>query len=124
MAKLAATTFHGLNRMLSGSTTTRKIGNNTVATRCWESDNIAITLHGHRIVELAPNGDVMFTLAGYPTVTTRERVNQFLPAGFRLYQSDWTQYLSTRTGEILPLTSSEWVTCDDVSGAASFGALA
>ena len=122
MAHLAATNYNGLSALL-GTRRTRRIGNNTEVERI-TANTLVVTLHGHPIVELTASGVVSFTLAGYPTVTTRERVNQFLPAGFSLYQRDWNQYLSTRTGEVIHVGSTDWITCDDVSGAASFGVLA
>jgi hypothetical protein len=122
VATLAAYTYSGLSNLL-GTRRTRKIGNNTVAERITDN-TLVVTLHGHPIVELTESGVVSFTLAGYPTVTTRDRINSLLPAGFRLYQRDWEQYLSTRRGEIIHVGSTGWITCDDVSGDASLGALA
>lgn len=85
MAKLAGTTFSEIARLL-GDRYQIKIGNNTTA----ENDNgdIVVRLHGHKIVTLTAEGDIAFTLAGYPTVTTKERVNQFLPAGRRVFHKN------------------------------------
>ena len=91
MAKLAATTYSGLDRFL-GERDSRTIGHNTVAERT--GTTIFIRLHGSVIVALCDNGDVMFSLAGWPTVTTRERINQFLPGGNHVHQSNHVQYVN------------------------------
>ena len=75
MAKLAATTFTGLDRFL-GNKSARTIGNNTTAERTLGA--IIVRLHGHHIVTVWPGGRVDFTLAGWNTVTTRDRVNSFI----------------------------------------------
>ena len=76
MAKLLATTYEGLNDLLPPTESARKtIGNNTVAQR----DGLAINvyLHGSLIVTLTELY-IDYSLAGWPTVTTRDRVSQFL----------------------------------------------
>ena len=91
MAKLQATTFDRLDLIL-GSRSRKSIGNNTVAIRTGET--ITITLHGHRIVELFSRDKIVFNFAGFPTLTTRDRINQFLPRGVRVFQRNHVQYLS------------------------------
>lgn len=39
------------------------------------TDGKSIWLHGNKIAEKQPDGSVLLTLAGWPTVTTRERLN-------------------------------------------------
>ena len=74
-----------------------KIGHNTTAER--DDDEIVVRLHGHPIVSLQPDC-VMFTLAGYGTVTTRERVNQFIrPLGHYVAQRDYLQVHGDGDGE-------------------------
>lgn len=36
---------------------------------------------------------------GYKTSTTKERINRYIPGGYRVYQSDFEWYLSTPDGE-------------------------
>ena len=111
MAKLKATTWRGLNKLLSGKPLYKEltIGNNTTAEYV-PSDmtgqrDILIRLHNHPIVRLEPDGGMRdgsgptnFTLAGYGTVTTRDRVNQFIWNDFsgrnRVFQRDFEQYLN------------------------------
>lgn len=47
-----------------------KLGNYT-------TDGKAIYLHGNKIVEKGPNGEINFTLAGWPTNTTRSSLRDF-----------------------------------------------
>lgn len=92
MAKLLATTYEGLNDLLPPTEGARKtIGNNTVAQR----DGLAINiyLHGSLIVILT-EFSIDYSLAGWPTVTTRERVSQFLRHyGFGVGQRNGQQVL-------------------------------
>lgn len=76
MAKLKGTTYAELDNIL-GDYYSVKIGNNTKAVRSGKY-TIDIKLHGHHIVTLFSEGTLRFTLAGWPTVTTRDRVNQFI----------------------------------------------
>ena len=45
-----------------------KVGNTT-------TDGVVLRLHGNLIAEKRPDGAIVATLAGWPTVTTRERLN-------------------------------------------------
>lgn len=90
MAKLAATTYPDLLRLLKGKRDGRAtIGNNTVATIVIGPDmdepEIRVHLHGKHIVTLTP-GSIAYSLAGWPTVTTRERINHFLPSDVKVAQ--------------------------------------
>jgi len=58
-----------------------RIGNNTVSQRY--VDEIVISLHDSPIVRLTHNL-VAINLADYDTMTTRERINQFLPYGYKV----------------------------------------
>jgi len=76
--------------------------------------DILIRLHGHAIVRLEPDdgqrdgsGPVNFTMAGYGTVTTRDRINQFIWNDFsgrnQVFQRDFVQFLN---GE--PIDTYTW----------------
>ena len=77
MAQMKATTFAEIEEMTSrtGSCT---LGNNTTAERNADG-TITVRLHGHAIVTLRSDGSVTVTTAGWDTVTTRDRLNTFLP---------------------------------------------
>ena len=119
MARLKATTWGGLNTILGTRPNDRiVIGNNTTAEYV-ESEmpnqrDILIRLHGHAIVRLEPDdgqrdgsGPVNFTMAGYGTVTTRDRINQFIWNDFygrnQVFQRDFVQFLN---GE--PIDTYTW----------------
>lgn len=112
MAKLTATTYQSLvNLHHRRSKSTVRIGNNTISE--FDGDEVVIRLHGHEIITLHHTGLVRFSLAGFPTVTTRDRINQFLPAGFRLYQSNWEQLVSNPAGEVIRCNRG-WTECHPV----------
>ena len=119
MARLKATTWGGLNTILGTRPNDRiVIGNNTTAEYV-ESEmpnqrDILIRLHGHAIVRLEPDdgqrdgsGPVNFTMAGYGTATTRDRINQFIWNDFsgrnQVFQRDFVQFLN---GE--PIDTYTW----------------
>ena len=60
-----------------------KVGNNTYAVRF--ADGVAVTLHGHTIALFYIDGRIVVDQAGWPTVTTRERIKHLLPEGFRIH---------------------------------------
>jgi len=112
MAQLTATTYTGLLNAL-GNRNSRNIGHNTTASRDSDSDVIVVSLHGNPIVALWPDGTVDISLAGYGTVTTRERVNQFLPPCLSVVQRHYEQKLALRhDGQVsyLPISTFGWHT--------------
>lgn len=100
MAHLTASTYADLiNIVPVGST--RIIGNNTKASTYSESLAgsrnyvVDVRLHGHSIITLARGDWAEFSMCGYGTVTTRERLNHFLvPLGFRVSQNKGEQVLT------------------------------
>tara|TARA_R100000808_G_scaffold1753_1_gene7581 strand:+ start:472 stop:801 length:330 start_codon:yes stop_codon:yes gene_type:complete len=61
------------------------------------TDGNAIWLHGNRIAQRDESGSVWVTLAGWPTVTTRERVNglcEELGCNYRITQKNHNQVLT------------------------------
>ena len=56
--------------------TAKKVGNT-------ETDGQTVWLFGNPIVKREPSGLVLWSLAGWNTVTTRERVNGIVGAGVR-----------------------------------------
>lgn len=117
MAKLRATEYSALVKLLSSKKEfeTIKIGNNTTAEKQWvggvrtpKNLQIVVRLHGHPVAKLHSEdydgGRISVSLAGYPTLTTRDRINQLLPPGVGIFQKDHEQYFwysrSNRTEEI------------------------
>lgn len=96
-SKLKATDHASLSKFI-GEEYRRTIGHQTVAVR--ESDgSILVYLFGNQIARLFADGRVAFTLAGWPTVTTRDRLNQLLPPRWGVCQIKGEQYAYDRLGE-------------------------
>ena len=73
--------------------TTKKLLNHTYAVRR-ENGRIAVRLHNTDVVTFDPNGDVMIDTGGWKTVTTKSRMNQYLPHPLRVYARDFNWYVS------------------------------
>lgn len=79
--------------------TRKSFGNTTCTGTC-------VLLHGNEIARVI-GGKLEINLAGWPTTTTRERLNGILSefgSSLRLHQSQHTQYLGD---EVMPLNA--WV---------------
>lgn len=73
------------------------------------TDGLSVVLLNNTIAYTASDGTVLVTLAGWPTVTTKDRVNAILDscdAGWRIYQRKGVQYRSD-TDE--PIGEHEWI---------------
>lgn len=103
MANLKRTDYRGLVELCEQGRGAAVIGHNTTAALD-KDGTVTVSLYGHPIVKLYADGDTAWTLAGWPTVTTRERVNQFLPAGQRVFQhrgeqrQSWPRFPGDREG--------------------------
>jgi len=62
----------------------RKVGNHTYVKRRW-SGTIALLLHATDIITWYPDGRIEVNTGGWDTVTTRDRINGFLPAPWKVY---------------------------------------
>lgn len=69
----------------------RKIGNNTYLKR--RDDCIAIRLHETDILKFYPDGSFSICAEDWQTVTTKARLNEYLPAGYSIYQKNSVWYL-------------------------------
>ena len=79
------------NELLSGRChRSRKLANNTYLIRLEDSDSIAIRLHQTDIIRIDPNGDTSAFTGGWRTVTTKARLNEYLPVG--IYQEAGVWY--------------------------------
>lgn len=63
----------------------KKLENHTYLVQ--RGDNFAILLHQTDIVTYTPNGDVILNTGGWKTVTTRGRINEFLPFDYKVGQT-------------------------------------
>ena len=70
-------------------------------------------LHGHQIAEWREGGEVWVSLSGWPTPTTRERINGIArltddkPRPHGVYQEGWLQY-ACLGDDSWPIGSTEW----------------
>lgn len=74
-----------------------KIGNNT-----WITDvgrGYAVVLHRTPIVTYRPDGSVELNSGGHRTVTTKARMNEVLPPGWRVTQSNYEWTVTTPAGQ-------------------------
>ena len=74
------------------------------------TDGRSVWLHGNLIAERGTT-KTWFSLAGWPTVTTRDRVNGLLQlsgSDYRVFQKNGTQFL-TNGETVRELGDSEWV---------------
>lgn len=78
--------FHDLDKQL-GDRDRRKVQNNTYLNRRGE-DAIAVTLHATDVLTANSNGTVVLNSGGWHTMTTKDRINGWLPAGWVLFQKD------------------------------------
>jgi len=75
----------------------KRVANNTLyyelpeGSQCWQ-------LHGTRIVEYW-EGQIMLNSGGYKTQTTKSRMNDYIPAGWYIYQEKGKWFISTGEGE-------------------------
>ena len=53
-----------------------------------------IRLHGNQIMQIYRDRIVPMD-GGWQSVTTKERLNRYIPRGFHVYQSNWQWYIST-----------------------------
>jgi len=76
----------------------KRIAQNTIE---WidKYDNRYIRLHLTDILTFTPNGSIIINSGGWRTVTTKERINRFLPDGWRISQSNSTWYLNSHVFE-------------------------
>ena len=79
-----------------------------------------VWLHGNRIAWRTLDGDIGFTLAGWPTVTTRERINGILTTfGYGLWgvsQRNHNQYLVYCAEKVMPLDDNDSFYLSDLKG--------
>lgn len=81
-------TYAQLNLLLVGrNKDKKKLANNTYAER--RDVGIAIRLHQTDILTFYPCGSVVVKTGGWETVTTKGRINRYLPPPWIVLQKDW-----------------------------------
>lgn len=77
----------------------KKVGNNTYAIRR-DQNSIAIRLHNTDILTFSANGSIKLNTGGWETVTTKSRMNEFLPEGYSVFQKSHVWYVDTPKGMV------------------------
>ena len=84
------------------------------------TDGNTVWLHGNKIAWRTEAGDIGFTLAGWPTVTTRDRINGILKTfGYGYWgvsQRNHDQYLMYLAEKVMPLDDSDSFYLSDLKG--------
>ena len=77
-----------------------RLGNNTYL-EVSDSDPlrgfIGVRLHGTYVVKFWPDGQITLHTGGYRTVTTKDRINEFITG--RVYQKDYAWFYVDHTSE-------------------------
>ena len=97
--KFTGKTFDEADAFL-GSKNERKIGNNTELVRT--SEGISVRLHDNTIVVFSKDGKVFVSSAGWKTITTKDRINQFIH-GY-VFQKKGIWFYNAPDGAIVPFT--------------------
>lgn len=80
--------YQTANAMLTGRCKERrKIGNNTYLIR--RGKEIAIRLHQTDIITLTDENEIIVNTGGWHTVTTKARLNEYLPIGIYQKSGEW-----------------------------------
>ncbi len=97
-------------------------GNTAVVIETTQHEKRAlVALHGNRIAEVYVDGTVKVTLAGWPTATTRSRVNailrEFVAEGANVFQAKGNQFIFAHfrhapTPDVGYLDAAAWLTFD------------
>lgn len=73
----------------------------TIANNTWveprDDNQIAIRLHKTDILIFSPNGSVRLETGDWFTVTTKQRINRFMPNWFSLWQENYEWYVNNWT---------------------------
>lgn len=79
----------------------RKVDHNTIEYIRSNGDRV-IRLHLTDIVTIRRNGTIVLDSGGYRTKTTKERMNQYLPAGQRVWAEKGIWYINMSNGAKKP----------------------
>ena len=86
-------TYKEANEKLVGrNKESKKIDNNTYLQR--RGEDIAVKLHKTDIITFKADGDIVLNTEGWITVTTKDRLNKFLPTGYFISQNNKIWYLN------------------------------
>jgi hypothetical protein len=93
---LSRLTVDDIRRILSGRSS-RKLAHNTWA-ELDDDGSVGIRFHATRILEFQPDGRFAVDTGGWRTVTTKQRLNALLPAGYRVHAERFAWKMTTPEG--------------------------
>jgi len=83
-------TYEEAKEMLKGRNS-KKIGNNTYLVDL--ENRIVVRLHDTNVVTFYEDGKVKLNSGGWQTVTTKDRMNKYLPVPWKVFQEKFEWYL-------------------------------
>jgi len=83
------------------------------------TDGQSVWLHDNRIIYRDSTGQIWFTLSGWPTPTTRERINGIAP-NISLYQRNYCQFASLPDQKEIEIQDDNWYSCETLQEFDSF----
>lgn len=83
-------TYEEAKEMLKGRNS-KKIGNNTYLV--YLENRIVIRLHNTNVVTFYEDGRTLLNSGGWKTVTTKDRMNKYLPTPWKVFQEKFEWYL-------------------------------
>lgn len=94
--------FESASKFL-GDKSEKKLAANTkifyvMQSRYYGNETIAVKFHQTIIVQYMQGGIIQLNTGGHRTVTTKQRINQLLPPGFRVEQRNYEWLLHTPSG--------------------------
>lgn len=76
----------------------KNVAHNTRIVRDSDGDGIILTFHKHPLIRWEKEGHIALSNCDFWTTTTQQRLNQFMPTDFRVWQRRPYWFLSTPTG--------------------------
>jgi hypothetical protein len=101
--------FDALFHLLKGRES-RKLGHETYLEKHPEG-LVGIRYHWTTVVLLTPDGVMTLNTGGWRTPTTKKRINEYLPFGYRVFQKDYKWFLSLPSGEFAPFEDGMKIIC-------------
>ena len=67
----------------------------------YQNGDRAIRLHNTNIITIKENGDVILTSGGWRTLTTKDRINKYIPLNLHLRQDNFNWLLKNSHREVV-----------------------
>jgi hypothetical protein len=99
MAQLIPVRNHAAAENLLKNRSSKKLGHNTYMYKT--KNAYEIQYRDTVVVTRFPDDSVKLNSGGWRTPTTKQRINEYIPIGYSLYQEKGLWYVSTPTGETL-----------------------